>query len=344
MLRNAGIRAQSKNSGYAKVEIYSCSRCGLCLDPCQMVAAARLRDNATISFTRNVRWWNYSESRRNASYCLMCDRCVQACPVGIDSVKLKLNVKNLSQDLYADDQYDYLSKVEHSPANVDVLYFAGCMTHLTPNTKRAMQKILHASGDRFQLMDEEASICCGRPLMQAGEEQAAQALIAKNTELINASGAKALVTSCPICYKVFKDTYQFNIPVLHHTEYIANLLDTKKLELRKGEQRVVFHDSCELGRHSGVYEQPRKILNATSRRIATECDDKNALCCGGSIATEAMPFKKRRLIAEDALLKMTAATQPDYLVTACPSCKKTFADLNLTEVKDIAEVVAEQMK
>ncbi len=344
ILRNAGIRAQSKNSGYAKVEIYSCSRCGLCLDPCQMISAARMRDNATVNFTRNIRWWNYSDSRRNAGYCLMCDRCVQACPVGIDSVKLKLNVKNLSQDLCADKQYSYLQKVENSPENVDVLYFAGCMTHLTPNTKKAMQKILQASGDKFKFMDEEATICCGRPLMQAGEEQAAQGLIAKNTELINASGAKTLVTSCPICYKIFKDMYQLRMPVLHHTEYIDNLLINNKLQIKKGEQRVVFHDSCELGRHSGVYEQPRNILNATSQLISTEYDGKNALCCGGSIATEAMPFKKRRLIAEDALLKMTATTQPDCLVTACPACKKTFGDLNLTKVKDIAEVVAEQMK
>ncbi|MDR2927404.1 MAG: hypothetical protein LBV41_04280, partial [Cytophagaceae bacterium] len=67
-------------------------------------------------------------------------------------------------------------------------------------------------------------------------------------------------------------------------------------------------------------------------------------CCGGSIATEAMPFKKRRLIAEDAMLKMTADTQPDCLVTACPACKKTFGDLNLTEVKDVAEVVVEGMR
>ncbi|MDR2938087.1 MAG: (Fe-S)-binding protein, partial [Prevotellaceae bacterium] len=243
ILRNAGIRAHRKNSGYAKVEIYSCSRCGMCLDPCQMVTAARLRDNATISFTRNIRWWNYTQSRHNASYCLMCSRCVQACPVGIDSVKLKQNVKNISQDLLADNQYNYLQKVESAPANVDVLYFVGCMTHLTPNTKKAMQKILQASGDKFKFLDEEATICCGRPLMQAGEEQTAQPLIAKNTELINNSGAKILVTSCPICYKVFKDTYKLNIPVLHHTEYIASLIDEGKLQLQKSEQKVVFHDS-----------------------------------------------------------------------------------------------------
>jgi Fe-S oxidoreductase len=179
--------------------------------------------------------------------------------------------------------------------------------------------------------------------MQAGERQAAQALIDKNAALISSSGAKTLVTSCPICYKVFKDTYALSIPVLHHTEYISRLIDEGKLQLRKNEQKVIFHDPCELGRQSGVYEQPRKILRATSTLIATKYDGKDALCCGGSIATEAMPFKKRRLIAKDAMLKMTSTEQPDCLVTACPACKKTFSDLNTTTVKDIAEVVAERM-
>jgi Fe-S oxidoreductase len=185
--------------------------------------------------------------------------------------------------------------------------------------------------------------------MQAGEEQAAQSLIKKNLELIEGSGAKLLVTSCPICYKVFKDTYKLNIPVLHHTEYIERLMGLGLLTLNRGEQKMVFHDSCELGRHSGVYEQPRKVLRAAGTLISTDYDDKNALCCGGSIATEIMPFNKRRLIAKDALLKMTtdAGTQkeqPDCLVTACPLCKKTFADLNLTEVKDISEIVANQIE
>ncbi len=344
LMRNAGIREQSKNAGYAKVEIFSCSRCGLCLDPCQMISAARMRDNATVNFTRNIRWWNYEQARSNASYCLMCDRCVQACPVGINSVKLKQNVKNLTQDLRSENQYGYLQKVEARPANADVLYFAGCMTHLTPGIKKSMRKILLASGDTFSFMDEDGTICCGRPMMQAGEEQTAQALVAKNTALINASGARRMVTSCPICYKVFKDTYRLNIPVLHHTEYIAELMDAGKLQLSRGGQKVVFHDSCELGRHSGVYEQPRRILGAISNLLATPYDGKDALCCGGSIATESMPFRKRRLIAEDAMLKMTAGAQPDCLVTSCPACKKTFGDLNLTTVKDIAEVVAEQMK
>ncbi len=204
-----------------------------------------------------------------------------------------------------------------------------------------MLKILQASNDKFKFMDEDSVICCGRPLMQAGEEKAAQALIEKNTELIAGFGAKMLVTSCPICYKIFKDTYKLNIPVLHHSEYIERLMDSGILPLNQSEQKMVFHDSCELGRHSGVYEQPRKILRAVGTLISTDYDGKNALCCGGSIATEVMPFKKRRLIAKDAMLKMTSDTQPDCLVTACPSCKKTFADLNLTEVKDIAEVVAE---
>lgn len=340
-MRNAGIREGDKNSGYAKVEIYACARCGLCLDPCQMISAAKLHDNATVNFTRNIRWWNYAEARRNAGYCLMCDRCVQACPVGVNSVKLKLNVKKHKTRLYQPNQYQYIpNNTEQSQTGV--LYFAGCMSHLTPAIKKSMLQILEMSGDPYKCLDEENTICCGRPIAQLGEEKSAHILMEKNTRLIENANAKMLVTSCPICYKVFKDTYQLNIPVLHHTEYISRLLKDGKIKVAKGEGKVVFHDSCELGRHSGIYDAPREILEQTSSLLTTAYDKENALCCGNSVASEAMPFKKRRLIAEDALLKMTQ-NQPDALVTSCPACKKAFADLNILPVKDIAEVVTAQM-
>ncbi len=89
-MRNAGIRETQKNNGYAGVEIFSCSRCGLCLDPCQMVSSASLRQMASVEFTRNVRLRQDKQAMEAASYCLMCDRCVQACPVGFSFVIFRI--------------------------------------------------------------------------------------------------------------------------------------------------------------------------------------------------------------------------------------------------------------
>lgn len=375
-MRNAGIRETNRNNGYASVEIYSCSRCGLCLDPCQMVAAASLRQMESVEFTRNLRWGRKADALEAASYCLMCNRCVQACPVGVNSVQLKLNLKGASVGYRYPHRYDYVEAEAARPlattsawadilrggtgteeiggketaleaagreATPEVVYFAGCMSHLTPRIEQAMERIFSAAGVRYTFLDEDGGICCGRPLMLAGDTAGAEQLVAKNTEAILKTGAGTLVCSCPICYKIFKDTYKLEgVRVLHHTEYLLQLLEDGRITVRKSAETGVYHDPCELGRHSGVYQQPRDVLYRVLNLHTTPYDGKDALCCGHSIAAEGMPYKKRRMIAKDALRKMMEKPV-DVLVTACPSCKRAFAEVGTASVKDIAEIVCEQL-
>ena len=367
-MRNAGIRESSKNNGYAGVEIFSCSRCGICLDPCQMVSSASLRQMASVEFTRNVRLRQNKQAMEAASYCLMCDRCVQACPVGVNSVQLKLNLKAADIRYLYPNRYDYVEAearpipaasawsdiLHHTPEKTavsapkadrkpEVVYFAGCMSHLTPKIEQSMVRIFETAGVDYTFLDKEGGICCGRPLMLAGDRTGSEQLVAKNTEAILATGAKVLVCSCPICYKIFKDTYKLEgVQVLHHTEYILQLMEAGKITVRKSSQKGVYHDPCELGRHSGIYRQPRDILYRVLNLQQTPYEGKDALCCGHSMAAEGMPYKKRRMIAKDALRKMTE--QPvDVLVTACPSCKRSFAEIGSADIRDIAEIVCEQL-
>ena len=367
-MRNAGIRETHKNNGYASVEIYSCSRCGICLDPCQMVAAASLRQMASVEFTRNVRLRQDKQAMNAASYCLMCNRCVQACPVGVNSVQLKLNLKGADVKYVYPNRYDYVEsesrpipsasawsdilhhtsekaavpapKADRKP---EVVYFAGCMSHLTPKIEQSMVRIFEAAGVDYTFLDKDGGICCGRPLMLSGDRAGSEQLVVKNTEAILATGAKVLVCSCPICSKIFKETYKLEgVQVLHHTEYILRLLESGMITVRKSSRKGVYHDPCELGRNSGVYQQPRDVLYRVLNLQKTDYEGKDALCCGHSIAAEGMPSKKRRMIARDALRKMTE--QPvDVLVTACPSCKRSFAEIGSTDIRDIAEIVCEQL-
>ena len=367
-MRNAGIRETHKNNGYASVEIYSCSRCGICLDPCQMVAAASLRQMASVEFTRNVRLRQDKQAMNAASYCLMCNRCVQTCPVGVNSVQLKLNLKGADVKYVYPNRYDYVEsesrpipsasawsdilhhtsekaavpapKADRKP---EVVYFAGCMSHLTPKIEQSMVRIFEAAGVDYTFLDKDGGICCGRPLMLSGDRAGSEQLVVKNTEAILATGAKVLVCSCPICYKIFKETYKLEgVQVLHHTEYILRLLESGMITVRKSSRKGVYHDPCELGRNSGVYQQPRDVLYRVLNLQNTDYEGKDALCCGHSIAAEGMPYKKRRMIAKDALRKMTE--QPvDVLVTACPSCKRSFAEIGSTDIRDIAEIVCEQL-
>ena len=347
-MRNAGIRETDKNNGYASVEIFSCSRCGICLDPCQMVSSASLRPMATVDFTRNVRLRQHKPAMAAASYCLMCNRCVQACPVGVNSVRLKLNLKGASINYRYPNRYDYVEtenskKSETVTLTPQVVYFAGCMSHLTPKIEQSMVKIFEAAGVNYTFLDKDGGICCGRPLMLTGDREGSEQLVARNTEAILSTGAKILVCSCPICYRIFKDTYKLEgVQVLHHTEYILQLLESGMITVRKSARKGVYHDPCELGRNSGIYQQPRDVLYRVLNLQKTAYEGKDALCCGHSIAAEGMPYKKRRMIARDALHKMTE--QPvDMLITACPSCKKAFAEIGEADIRDIAEIVCEQL-
>ncbi len=340
VMRNAGIKVGVKNTGYAKVAIYSCSRCGICIDPCQMASAAQLHRKASVYFIRQFR--HHDDNHANmAAACLMCGRCVDACPVGIDSCALKQNVRNAGNHFTQENQYQYLPAADSSK-KADVLYFAGCMTHLTQDIKKAMLTLLDSAKVNYHFMDEDGSICCGRPLSLAGQQSAADILIQKNKEIIEQSGAKILVTSCPICYRVFNEVYNLKIQVLHHTEYLNRLLQENKLRLKKSNQSVVFHDSCELARYSSIYEAPRKILSQAAHLQATPFDGENALCCGGSLGSLNLNARQRRKIAVDAAGKLTQS-HPDCLVTACPLCKKTFAHASQHPVKDIAQIMAENL-
>lgn len=339
-MRNAGIKTGKENTGFAQAAIYSCSRCGVCIDPCQLVAAAGMNNRASVYFLRQLRHGDL-ETLPTASACLQCGRCVDACPVGIDSCSIKLNVR--SKEIKLPEQtFTYLPPVNTVAPQTDVLYFAGCMTHLTPGIKQAMQAILKQTNINYRFMDENGSICCGRPLYLAGQEASALALVAANSKVIHASGARTLVTSCPICYRAFSEMYHLDIEVLHHTQYLDRLVTEKRIKLTKGNRKVAFHDSCELGRFSSIYDEPRRVLNEIGELQVTPYDSADGLCCGGSLGGLTLTAAQRRIIASDAVGKLTLP-DTDCLVTSCPLCKKTFAATTQCEVKDIAQVVAEAM-
>ena len=178
--------------------------------------------------------------------------------------------------------------------------------------------------------------------MLAGQDREARELINYNSQLIWKSGAQTLVTSCPICYKVFRESYYLDVEVLHHSQFIKNLIDEDAVKLNFLRKRVVYHTPCDLGRGSGVYDEPKEVLKHVSRLEKSKFEDNNSLCCGGSLANMKIGSQKRNQIARDAAAELTK-TNPDILATACPLCKKTFSSATRTRVADIAEIVAEAL-
>jgi Fe-S oxidoreductase len=244
------------------------------------------------------------------------------------------------QAIQLDNEFDYLPQISSKKA--DVIYFAGCMTHLQPSVKKSMVDILNTAGVNYWFMDETGGICCGRPMMLSGKESQARELMTKNLAMIKNSGAKTLVTSCPICFKVFNEEYQLDIEVLHHSQYLLRLVEQKKVTVKHSGTRAVYHDPCELGRGSGIYNEPRELLGKLLDLSPIAEEKENALCCGGSLANLTINDKDRKLVTINALQLLTA-NNPETLVTGCPMCKKTFAQSAPVIVMDIAEVLSKAM-
>lgn len=335
-LKNWGIKQGRPFTAISKFQLYSCSRCGICIDRCQLGSSLGMTDTQPVYFLKKLR--HRKEHAMLVDNCLMCGRCESACPVDLNLNALRLSQRpDLTRILKT--TYDYIPA--NSLHHAKVAYFAGCMGHLTPSVIKSMRYLFGKAGTDYTFIDEQEGICCGRPMLLSGNHNAALIILEKNKAIIEDSGATLLVTSCPICYKTFKEDYDLNIKIMHHTEYISLLIREKVLIPRQSELKTVFHNPCELGRGSDVYAAPDEVLKTVSHKLATAYDGKNSLCCGGSLANMHITATQRTQISADAM-KAYCTYQPDLLVTACPLCKKTFSKTGSSlPVKDIAEVVAE---
>ena len=216
------------------------------------------------------------------------------------------------------------------------------MSHLTPGTTESMKRIFEAVGQKYWIMDEERTICCGRPLLQQGFNTQAAELRKKNTALLKESHAQYLVTSCPICYQSFKKEYDLPVKVLHHTEYIAMMIKKGKLKLNKSKMKVAYHDPCELGRGCEIYDEPREVLNAVSQPVEVDKEHKDSICCGYNLGNTVLTLEQQMKVRDSARRNLMK-NSPDVIATACPLCKKAFQHSSSDKVKDIAEIVSENL-
>jgi Fe-S oxidoreductase len=118
------------------------------------------------------------------------------------------------------------------------------------------------------------------------------------------------------------------------------LIDNGSLKLNFLRTKVAYHSPCELGRGSGVYDEPKEVLQHVARLQKTKFDDENSLCCGGSLGNIKLDYRSKSKIASFAANELTRSN-PDVLATACPLCKKSFSAATITKVSDISEIVAE---
>lgn len=349
-LRNAGIRITNARKGFAKAQVYSCPSCGLCIDACPMgVMKTHIRDT-TVYLNRQLKRGNEERIEEISDKCLLCGKCTAICPVGVQGDRLRIAQRSLRRYGISPD-YSNISTAgisaeigEYGGKGEKVLYFAGCMTALTPKIIRATESVLTRAGIDYKVMDRDGGICCGRPMLMAGRREQARQMIEKNTEIIRESGADILLLNCPICYRIFREEYRLEgIEILHHTEYFARLISEGRIGMHESSVRYAYHDPCELGRGCGIYDEPRSVISRAGILVEAEKNRKESICCGGSLGSLTLGMDKRKAMTENAIANLCHEPS-DVIVTACPLCLATFAKYSDRPVEDIAEVVDAGMK
>jgi len=337
VLRSLGVRESDVHTGYTRVELSACSRCGICIDGCPLDYELGIKNVQAVYLLRDIR--NGIFHRKATENCLMCHQCEVDCPVGIEIAAIRRQ-ERYKVKRNTEDNYRFIEPYKPFNAIGRIAYFGGCMTHLTPAITEAMKKIFDAVGQKYWMIDENRTICCGRPLLQQGFLTQASELRKKNTELIIESNARMLVTSCPICCYSFKKEYDLPIKVLHHTEFIAGTIKNGKLQLQKSNRKVAYHDPCELGRGCDIYDEPRDVLSAISQLVPVDKERKNSICCGYNLGNTILSIEQQ-LTIRDASRRNLTKHNPDTIATACPLCKKAFQHTSRDDVRDIAELVVE---
>ena len=357
-MRNAGIPIRHSRKGIARLQVYSCPSCGVCIDACPMGVVKANTKDTTVYLNRQIKRYNERRIEEISDKCLLCGKCTAVCPVGVEGDKLRIAQRsrrkyNFSPE-YSNIDINYLKNSDNifvtginknvSPTeNNRVIYFQGCMTALTAGISKSMVGILEKAGIEYRFMDSEGGICCGRPMIMAGMLEQAEALVKKNTQLIQSSGAGTLLLSCPICYKIFMEKYHLDgIRIMHHTEFIDQLIREGKIKVERTETRYAYHDPCELGRGCNIYDEPRRVVAAVGDLVEAEKKGKESICCGGSLGSLTLGFDKRKPMTEKAISNLKAGS-PDKILTACPLCRTTFSRYSDIPVIDIAEAVNENI-
>ena len=215
-----------------------------------------------------------------------------------------------------------------------MLYFRGCTAREKETSiQKATEMLLNLAGVDFHVLDDEA--CCGSVLLRTGFEIEAKNQIAKNTEVLK---GEKIITSCAGCYKTLKEDYQ-GLDVVHISQLLDKLIKEGNLNLSKKDFDVTYHDSCHLGRHCNIFEDPRSVIFSVADLVEMQNNYENSLCCGaGGGVKSAYP----EIADEMANSRISEAidTNANLLVTPCPFCKLNLKDRGL-EVLDLTEFLIE---
>jgi Fe-S oxidoreductase len=363
-----------------------CFQCGLCDVVCPW---NRVRDFSMRKIVRQAAFGLTDIESEDIWLCTTCGRCPQQCPRDVQQIESGIALRRiateygvfpksvtpvrtirgslvgegnpLSEERAKRGGWAEGLSVKTFTEGMDILYFPGCYPSYDPrlkNVARATANILNRAGVDFGILGAKEN-CCGESIRKTGDEEVFKSLAKENIKTFIDNGVKKILVSSPHCYHTFKNEYpefMVNFDVVHITQYLFELIDKGKLELKKEYgKKITYHDPCYLGRHNGIYDEPREVLKRVPGLELNEMSEsrEDSLCCGGGGGRIWMETPKGERFS-DLRLEQAIEVGAEVLVTACPYCITNFEDSRLTledseateikdipEIKDITEIIQE---
>jgi len=344
--------------------LFSCMQCGTCSSSCPTAYAM---DYTPRQLWQMMQLGMEEEVVNSQTFwlCTVCKSCQVRCPRGISLTDTMISLKeyavskginvptgmemlretvttmynisgddNTTRQIWSENLPQVPLGVRPRRRIADVVYFIGCVSSFYPrvySVPQSLVQILDRAEVAFTTMGEDER-CCGYPLYVAGMRDRLSDLARHNVQRVRRIGAKRVIFTCPSCYYAWVHLYPevtdvSGIRLQHATEFLAELLMDDKLVLGPFEEAVTYHDPCDLGRKSGVYDAPREVLTSIPglELREMEASRENALCCGGGGDVEVSDPSVSREVAGRRAAQVQA-TGARYVASACQQCKRTLQE------------------
>ena len=365
--------------------LYRCNKCGFCQAACPFYQTTREEWSVGRGRLRLLKGVQEGDLPAGSGYlraiyqCFSCSACNATCPSGVPVEEILFAARRdatreglapepliqMEQALTAtgsltgessEARLSWAHNLEFTPrqgGQHELLYFVGCVSSLYPQAfglPQSMTNLLEMQGEDYAVLGGD-EVCCGYPLYIGGFADEARAMAEANLRSVREAGASRLLTTCPSCYRAWHEFYpellgfEPEVEVIHATQWLADA----ELDLKPLNKKATYHDPCDLGRASGVYDEPREFLSGIDGLEFVEMPFNRAegLCCGGGGNMESMDIDSSRSVVQ-LRMEQAAGTGAHIVVTACPQCKRTLASGRLREarlrVMDIVELAWRQAR